>query len=348
MLSWPIILRHLTSLEDLDSQMADWALEEVMSGRATSAQIAALLMGLKVKGEAASEVLGFVEVMYRHAKPVYFPGRAVDCVGTGGDGANTINISTTAAIVAAAAGATVIKHGSRAASSQSGSADVLEALGVATDLDGAGVEKCANELGIAFCFAPAFHPAMKNVAQTRREMGVTTVFNIVGPLSNPAKPKANAIGVADSRWVPVVAEVLAARGTDALVFRGDDGLDELSLSTTSTVYVVADGKVTKEILDPLDLGIARSPKSALAGGDAPANALATRAVLAGELGPHRDAILLNAAAALAAFEAPKQSGMSLTERMTAGLVAAAAAIDSGAAQLLLERWVELSQSLRQS
>lgn len=325
--------------------MADWALEEVMSGRATSAQIAALLMGLKVKGEVASEVLGFVEVMYRHAKPVNFPGRAVDCVGTGGDGSNTINISTTAAIVAAAAGATVIKHGSRAASSQSGSADVLEALGVATDLDGIGVERCATQLGIAFCFAPAFHPAMKNVAQTRREMGVTTVFNIVGPLSNPAKPEANAVGVADPRWLPVVAEVLAARGTDALVFRGDDGLDELSLSTTSTVYVVEDGKVTKEIFDPLDVGIPRAPKSALAGGEAAANALATKAVLAGELGPHRDAILLNAAATLAAFDAPKQRGMSLNERMEAGLVAAAAAIDSGAAKLLLDRWIELSQSL---
>ncbi len=343
-----MILRHLTSLEDLERSMADWALEEVMSGRATSAQIAALLMGLKVKGEAASEVIGFVEVMYRHAKPVNFPGRAVDCVGTGGDGANTINISTTAAIVAAAAGATVIKHGSRAASSQSGSADVLEALGVATELDGTGVAHCASSLGISFCFAAAFHPAMKNVAQTRREMGVTTVFNIVGPLSNPAKPKAQAIGVADPRWLPVVADVLAARGTDALVFRGDDGLDELTLSTTSTVYVVANGGVVKEILDPMDFGIPRAPKSALAGGDAAANALATRAVLAGELGPHRDAILLNTAAALAAFEAPTQRGMSLTERMESGLAAGVAAIDSGAAATLLERWVELSQSLRLS
>lgn len=341
-----MILRHLTSREDLDRGMADWALEEVMSGRATSAQIAALLMGLKVKGEAASEVVGFVEVMYRHAKPVEFPGRAVDCVGTGGDGANTINISTTAAIIAAAAGATVIKHGSRAASSQSGSADVLEALGVAIELDGAGVARCATELGIGFCYAPAFHPAMKNVAQTRREMGVTTVFNIVGPLTNPARPTAQAFGVADPRWLPVVADVLATRGTDALVFRGDDGLDELSLSTTSTVYVVTDGQVSKETLDPTELGISRAPKSALTGGDAAANALATRAVLAGEMGPHRDAILLNAAAALAAFEAPSQRGMSLNQRMDAGLVAAIAAVDSGAAEKLLERWMELSQSLR--
>lgn len=326
--------------------MADWALEEVMSGRATSAQIAALLMGLKVKGESASEVIGFVEVMYRHAKSVDFPWRTVDCVGTGGDGANTINISTTAAIVAAAAGATVIKHGSRAASSQSGSADVLEALGVATELDGAGVVQCASDLGIGFCFAPAFHPAMKNVAQTRREMGVTTVFNIVGPLSNPAKPKAQAIGVADPRWLPVVADVLAARGTDALVFRGDDGLDELTLSTTSTVYVVANGQVVKETFDPMDLGISRAPKSALTGGGAATNALATKAILAGEMGPHRDAVLLNTAAALAAFDAPMQRGMSLNERMEAELAAAVTAIDSGAARILLERWVELSQSLR--
>ncbi|OIQ70819.1 anthranilate phosphoribosyltransferase [mine drainage metagenome] len=240
----------------------------------------------------------------------------------------------------------MIKHGSRAASSQSGSADVLEALGVAIELDGPDVARCASELGIAFCFAPAFHPAMKNVAQARREMGVTTVFNIVGPLSNPAKPKAQAIGVADPRWLPVVAEVLAARGTDALVFRGDDGLDELSLSMTSTVYVVAAGRVVKEVLDPKNFGIQRAPMSALSGGDAAQNALATRAVLAGETGPHRDAILLNAAAALAAYDAPKQRGLSLMERMQAGLVAAAAAIDSGAAALLLDRWVDLSQSLR--
>jgi anthranilate phosphoribosyltransferase len=326
--------------------MADWALEEVMSGRATSAQIAALLMGLKVKGEAASEVIGFVEVMYRHAMPVNFRGRSVDCVGTGGDGANTINISTTAAIVAAAAGATVIKHGSRAASSQSGSADVLMVLGVATELDGDGVVRCATELGIGFCFAPTFHPAMKNVAQTRREMGVTTVFNIVGPLSNPAKPQAQAIGVADPRWLRVVADVLAARGTDALVFRGDDGLDELSLSTTSTVYVVANGEVLEESLNPLDLGIAGAPTSALSGGDAIENAAATRAVLSGALGPHRDAILLNAAATLAAFDAPKQRELSLNERMETGLVASIEAIDSGAAEALLSRWVERSQSLR--
>lgn len=316
-----------------------------MSGRATSAQIAALLMGLKVKGETASEVIGFIEVMYRHAKRVDFSGRAVDCVGTGGDGANTINISTTSAIVAAAAGATVIKHGSRAASSQSGSADVLVALGVATELDGEGVARCATELGIGFCFAPTFHPAMKNVAQTRREMGVTTVFNIVGPLSNPAQPKAQAIGVADLRWLSVVADVLAARGTDALVFRGDDGLDELTLSTTSTVYLVANGEAVMARLDPLELGIARAPRSALAGGAAAENAAATRAVLAGELGPHRDAILLNTAATLAAFHAPTQRGMSLNDRIQAGVVAGANAIDSGAANALLERWIELSQSL---
>jgi anthranilate phosphoribosyltransferase len=341
-----VILRHLTSLENLDRAMADWALEEVMSGRATSAQIAALLMGLKVKGEVASEVIGFVEVMYRHAMPVNFPGRSVDCVGTGGDGANTINISTTAAIVAAAAGATVIKHGSKAASSQSGSADVLVALGVATELDGDGVVRCATEIGIGFCFAPTFHPAMKNVAQTRREMGVTTVFNIVGPLSNPARPRAQAIGVADPRWLPVVADVLATRMTDALVFRGDDGLDELSLSRSSTVYVVSNGEVVKQSLNPLDFGIAPAPKSALSGGDAIENAAATRAVLAGARGPHRDAILLNAAATLAAFDAPKKHHLSLNERMEEALVACVAAIDSGTAQALLSRWVDLSQSIQ--
>lgn len=345
MLSWPVILRHLTSLEDLDRPMADWALEEVMSGRATSAQIAALLMGLKVKGEVASEVIGFVEVMYRHAVPVDFPSRSVDCVGTGGDGANTINISTTSAIVAAAAGATVIKHGSRAASSQSGSADVLSALGVAIELDGDGVVRCATELGLGFCFAPAFHPAMKNVAQTRREMGVTTVFNIVGPLSNPARPAAQAVGVADQRWLPVVADVLAVRGTDALVFRGDDGLDELSLSGNSTVYVVEEHRVSKQSLNPVDLGIALAPKSALAGGSAAENAEATRAILAGVRGPHRDAVLLNSAAALAAFNAPSHRGISLNQRMEMGLIAAADSIDSGAALELLERWIDLSQSL---
>ena len=269
--------------------------------------------------------------------------QCVDIVGTGGDGAHTVNISTMAAVVTAAAGAPVAKHGNRAASSSSGSADVLEALGVAIDLPAAGVAHCVQEAGIGFFFAPVFHPGMRHAAVPRREMGIGTVFNFLGPLTNPARPVASAIGCADSRMAPVLAAVVAARGARALVFRGDDGLDELTTTTTSTVWVVRDGEVEPDRVDPAVLGITDPGPDALRGGNAAANADVFRRLLAGGQGPVRDAVLLNAAAALAAFD---ERAVRLHDALAAGMERAGAAIDDGRAEALLARWVEVSRAAR--
>jgi anthranilate phosphoribosyltransferase len=275
--------------------------------------------------------------MYEHAAPLEVPGRCVDVVGTGGDRARTVNISTMAAVVTAGAGVRVVKHGNRAASSSSGSADVLEELGVALDLSPSRVGEVAIEAGITFCFAPVFHSSLRHASVPRRELGVATTFNFLGPLTNPARPAALAVGVADARMAPVLAGVLAGRGVDALVFRGDDGLDELTISTTSTVHVARpDGSVERSVLDPESLGVASSPGESLRGGDPAHNAEVFRRVLAGEQGAVRDAVVLNAAAALAAHEGAADP---LEDRLAAGLVRAKESIDSGAAAAVLDRWV---------
>ena len=255
----------------------------------------------------------------------------------------SVNISTMAALVVAGAGAPVVKHGNRAASSSSGSADVLEAFGVAVDLPPAAVVPCLQQVGIAFCFAPIFHPGMRHAAVVRRDLGVATVFNVLGPLTNPARPATQAVGVADARLAPVVAGVLARRGAGALVFRGDDGLDELTTTGPSTVWVVADGRVEQEVFDPAGLGVARATLADLRGGDAQHNAAVARTVLAGEPGAARDATLLNAAAALAAHAGDAGP---LVERLRTGLQRATVALDSGAARSVLDRWITVSQSLR--
>jgi len=281
--------------------------------------------------------------MLAQATPVQLSLDCVDIVGTGGDGAHTVNISTMAAVVTAAAGVPVAKHGGRAASSSSGAADVLEALGVAIDLPAPAVARCVEEAGIGFFFAPVFHPGMRHAAGPRREMGIGTVFNFLGPLTNPARPVAAAIGCADARMAPVMADVLAGRGVRALVFRGDDGLDELTTATTSTVYVVRDGEVEPDRLDPAALGIPASAPDALRGGSPDFNADVFRRVLGGEPGAVRDAVVLNAAAALAAFdERPSR----LHDAIAAGMARAAAAIDDGRATAQLERWVTVSQAGR--
>jgi anthranilate phosphoribosyltransferase len=281
--------------------------------------------------------------MYQHSAPINIAERAVDTVGTGGDGFNTINISTTAAIVAAAAGAKVVKHGNRAASSKSGSADLLEALGVNIDLVGEGVETVFREVGIGFCFAPKFHPAMRFAAPARKELGVSTVFNILGPLANPAKPKAAAIGVANDRMHLLMAQVLSAKGVDGFVFRGDDGLDEISLATTTSVLTIGQGEISSDLIDPTDLGISKAPISELVGGDAQFNADVSRAIFKGEHGAPRDAVALNAAAAIAAYRG--EFTKSLADRIRDGYADAIAAIDSGAATTLLGNWVTVSQRL---
>jgi anthranilate phosphoribosyltransferase len=341
--TWPRLLTRLLHREDLSAADTAWAMNEVMAGEATPVQVAAFVVALRAKGESPDEVAGMAASMLERATPVRLPLACVDVVGTGGDGAHTVNISTMAAVVTAAAGAPVAKHGNRAASSSSGAADVLEALGVAIDLPAPAVAHCVQEAGIGFFFAPVFHPGMRHAAVPRREMGIATVFNFLGPLTNPGRPVAAAIGCADSRMAPVLAAVLARRGSRALVFRGDDGLDELTTATTSSVWVVRDGEVEPDRADPSALGIATPPPDALRGGDPAYNAAVFRRVMDGEPGPVRDAVLLNAAGALAAFD---ERAARLHDALAAGMERAAKAIDDGSAAALLDKWIAVSRAAR--
>ena len=343
-ISWNQIIAALADHEDLDASQARWAMGEILGDKADKEMIKSFLLGVQAKGETALEVESFVEVMYQHCAPMSVMGRAVDPVGTGGDGANTINISTTAAIIAHAAGGKVIKHGARAASSKSGAADFLEALGVNIDLNGEQVAACFEEVGIGFCFAPKFHPAMRFAAPARKELGQASVFNILGPLANPAKPAAFAIGVSKSRVMPIMADVLMKRGAEGFLFRGDDGIDEITLSTTTQIMQVNRGQSKLETFDPRDLDIAFAPIESLAGGDAEFNAALTLRIFEGELSPAREAVLLNAAVALAAYEG--DFGRPITEQIAAGYALARAAVDSGAARDSLERWALFTQQFR--
>ncbi|MFC8917279.1 anthranilate phosphoribosyltransferase [Streptomyces sp. NPDC047821] len=339
--NWPELLNTLLERRSLTADDTDWAMDEVMSGTAGPVRLAGLLVALRAKGETVEEIEGLVRAMGRHAVPLEVPGPTVDIVGTGGDGSNSVNISTMSAVVAAGAGARVVKHGNRSASSACGSADVLEELGVALRLPPADVAEVAEETGITFCFAPAFHPAMRHAAGPRRELGVRTVFNALGPLVNPASPTALALGVADARLAPLLAGVLARRGVSALVFRGDDGMDELTVTTTSTVWSVSGSAVRAEVFDPRDLGMVLARPEDLRGGDPAHNARVAREVFAGAPGPVRDAVLLSAAAGLAALE-PSGGRGSVTERLASGVARAAESIDSGSAAAVLERWAAVT------
>ncbi|MGI8870823.1 MAG: anthranilate phosphoribosyltransferase [Mycobacteriales bacterium] len=339
---WPRVYTQLLAGEDLAPAAAAWAMDRIMSGEATDAQIAGFAIALRAKGETPAEVSSLVEVMLERSVRVTVPGRTVDIVGTGGDPIHAINISTLAAIVAAAAGARVVKHGNRAASSASGAADLLEQLGVAIELDPAGIAQCVEQVGIGFCFAPRFHPSLRYAAAPRRELGVPTVFNFLGPLSNPARPPAQAVGCSNERMAPVLAHALAARGTTGLVSRGDDGLDKLTTCGLTQVWVVSGGEVQRTSVDSVDLGIARSTPGELRGRDAVHNAAVSVALLDGAHGPVRDAVLLNAAAAIAAYDGIDGP---LLDELRAGLTRATAALDSGAAAGLLARWVAVSQQV---
>ena len=341
--TWPGLLNRLLARQDLSAADTTWAMREIMTGEATPVQVAAFAVALRAKGESAEEVAGLATEMLAQATPVRLSRDCVDIVGTGGDGAHTVNISTMAAVVAAAAGVPVAKHGGRAASSSSGAADVLEALGVVIELPAEGVARCVEEAGIGFFFAPVFHPGMRHAGPARREMGIGTVFNFLGPMTNPARPVAAAVGCADPRMAPVMADVLAARGGRALVFRGDDGLDELTTATTSSVWVVRNGEVEPDRLDPSALGIPVSGPDALRGGSPEFNADVFRRVLGGERGAVRDAVVLNAAAALAAFD---ERPARLHDAIGAAMERAAAAIDDGRAETQLERWVQVSRTAR--
>ena len=331
---WPHVLSTIAAGTSLDRDEAAAAMRAVMSGEATPAQVGGLLMALRTKGETVEEIEGLADTMLGFANPVAPPVPVVDTCGTGGDRSGTFNISTVAALVVAGAGVPVAKHGNRAASSVCGSADLLEALGVRIDLDATGVERCLAEAGIAFIFAPVFHPAMGHAGPVRRELRVPTVFNFLGPLTNPARPFAQVVGVSDERMLPLLAQVLARRGTRARLFRALDGLDELTTTGPSLVFDVEDGELRESMLDPADLGLVRSEVGDLRGGDPEASAAIARTILHGETGPRRDVVLLNAAAAL------EVSGRASS--LHEGLAMAAASIDSGAAVDVLERWVSSS------
>ena len=341
--TWPEVLSALTARTDLSASQASWAMGEILAGAATPSQIAGFAVALRTKGETIDELAGLVEAMFAQAVPLTLEGRWLDVVGTGGDRSMSVNISTMAALVAAGAGARVAKHGNRSASSQAGTADVLERLGVRLDLTPGQVAEVAERAGITFCFAQSFHPALRHAAVARRELGIGTTFNFLGPLANPVRPAAQAIGCADLRMAPLMAGVFARRGVDAWVFRGDDGLDELTTTATSRVWAVSGGEVTELTVDPEEVGLARSRPEDLRGGDAAFNADVVLRVVDGERGPVREAVVLNAGAALAVYAGP--SADSPVDRLRAGVAAAEQALDSGATRTLLDRWVSVSASL---
>jgi anthranilate phosphoribosyltransferase len=342
-MNWESIFSALAEKQNLSNEEVSWSMSQILQGVTSVEDIKHFLLAMKEKGESADEVSALVTQMLEMSSPIEIKDRAVDTVGTGGDGLNTINISTTAAIITNAAGARVVKHGNRAASSKSGSADLLEALGIRIDLTGDEVAKCVEKIGIGFCFAPMFHSSMKHAAVARKELGIPTIFNILGPLANPAKPKAAAIGVARPELLPLIAQVISGQGKEGFIFRGDDGLDEVSLSGTTTVYQVNNGEITSSKFDPLDLGIDRSELHELLGGDAEFNADVTNRIFAGESGAPRDAVTLNAAFAIAAFKA--DFNLPLETQIANGLVLANQAIDSGAAASIVKRWAELTHEI---
>lgn len=331
-------IQQLVESVDLDRTQAAAAMDDIMNGEATDAQIAGFLVALRMKGETVEEMVGLVSSMRDHATAIEAPEGAVDTCGTGGDGAGTFNISTAAALVVRGAGATVAKHGNRAASSQCGSADVFEALGVPVTLPAAAVEECLRQTGIAFLFAPTFHPAMRHAANPRKELGARTVFNFLGPLANPARVKRQAVGAGSLAAADKMVQVLAALGHErALVFHSEDGLDELSTAAPAHVFELRDGQVHEHTVDSTALGLPRSVAADLRGGDAARNAEIVTAVLAGNPGPPRDIVVLNAAAGLVAAGSAEDLG--------AGMTLAAAAIDDGSAREALESLRIVASSL---
>lgn len=337
--TWPDLTMSLLAGTDLTAGQAAWAMTEVMSGSAPPIALAGFLVALRAKGETVTEVRALADVMLDHAVRVQVPGETLDIVGTGGDRSNTVNISTMSALVIAGAGVTVVKHGNRAASSTSGSADVLEALGVSLDVPPTEVGAIAEAVGITFCFATKHHPSMRFAAETRGGLRIGTAFNVLGPLTNPAQTTYAAVGVADARMAPIIAGVFAERGRSAAVFRGDDGLDELTLTGPSTLWWVRQGVVSRHSVAPEDLGLARSGIETLRGGAAAHNAQVARDLLAGAPGPVRDAVLLNAGTALAVSTGTAgHTREEIVAAIRAGMDRAARAVDSGDARAVLERW----------
>jgi anthranilate phosphoribosyltransferase len=345
--SWPSVLTALLEREDLSVADAAWSMEQIMLGEASPSQLGAFLVALAAKGETVDEIVGFRDAILEHAVPLPVNPMALDIVGTGGDRFGTVNVSTMSAIVCAAAGVPVIKHGNRAASSASGSSDVLAALGIDLTLSAETVAAILDRAGITFAYAAAFHPGFRHAAVTRSDLGIPTVFNYLGPLCNPARPEASAVGVASLDRVPLFVGVFQTRGATALVFRGDDGLDELTTTGHSHVWEVSRGLVTEHDIDPRDLGIKRARMSDLIGGDAAHNASIVHAVLAGQEGAVRDIVLLNAAAGLVAYELandPAQVQVAILDRFRSKMAVAAQTIDSGAATTKLAKWVAATKA----
>lgn len=331
---WPSVLSRLLARVDLSSDEAAQAMRLIVSGEATPAQVAAFAVALRAKGETPAEVGGLANVLLEMAPAVETPGPVLDTSGTGGDGSGTINVSTIAGIVAAGAGALVAKHADRAASSRCGSADLLEALGVKISLQPAGVSRCLAECGIAFMFAPTFHPALAPAAQARQEMGVLTVFDFLWPVTNPSRPATQLVGVPEERMQRVLAGVLADRGTRAFVVRGDDGVDEITTSGPTHLIEARGGVVMPRHLLPIEMGVPTARAAEVAGGEPKKNASIAQTVLAGEKGPHRDIVAVNAAAALTVA--------GLAEDIPEGLEQAFESIDSGKAAQVLSKWIEVS------
>lgn len=349
--NWPSVLTTLLDGENLSVSQAEWAMSRVMTGAATGAQMGAFLVALRSKGVTIDEVIGFRDAILAEAMPIQLPAMSLDIVGTGGDRFGTVNVSTMASVVAAAAGAPIVKHGNRAASSLSGSSDVLTALGVNLALESEQLSESFSEAGIAFVHAARFLPGFRHAAPVRSELGVPTVFNFLGPLCNPVRPEASAVGVADVDLVPLFVGVFRLRGASALVFRGDDGLDELTTTGHSRVWEVSRGGLTEHDIDPRDLGIPRAEIGDLVGGTPEENAEVVHRVLAGQTGPVRDIVLLNAAAGLVAFdlaERPESVEQPLLERLHNKLAVAAEAVDSGKASAKLANWVRATSRFESS
>ena len=350
--TWPEVLTSLVAGQDLTRESASWAMTQIMSGTATASQLGGFMTALRAKGETAAELGGLVDVMLQNAQKPKVSSDALDIVGTGGDLVGTVNISSMAAVVARAAGVPVLKHGSRSASGKTGSSEMLEMLGIRLDLSAEQVAEVFESQGITFFFAPVFHPAMRHVAAARKEMGVPTTFNFLGPLANPVQPIATALGVADAKIAPLMAQELSSRGRTAIVFRSDDGLDELSTTAANRVWQVSGGEISEFDFDPIDIGLERVSQSQLLGGDATHNAQVAAGVFAGEefpnSGPITDIVCLNAAVGIVAYELAKkpfQAKENFNDRIKSAFDVAVSSIANGSASLVAANWAASTQQV---
>ncbi|MDO5682942.1 MAG: anthranilate phosphoribosyltransferase [Propionibacteriaceae bacterium] len=343
--TWPELTSRLVAGTDLTSEQVRWAMGEILLGAASPVQVAGFAVALRAKGESVEELSAMADVMLEFATPITLDREAVDVVGTGGDRANTVNVSTMAAVAAAAAGAKVVKHGNRAASSACGTADVLEQVGLVLDLPPSAQQGVMDRAGLVFLFAAGYHSSLRHVSAVRRELGVSTTFNFLGPMANPARPNAQAIGVADPRMAPLIAGVLAGRGARGLIFHGGDGLDELTTTTTSRVWLIRDGEVWETVFDPLQLGVPRAAVADLVGGPPATNAWVLRETFDGKAGPVQDIVALNAAAAILAFEGP-ELGVPVHEQLAGRLERTRGVLQDGSAAAKLDDWVRATQEAR--